>query len=50
MEAALLKHEPEPDCRSTAQMAAESFKGFTIDEYRAYIRDHADGSRRLWKA
>lgn len=40
MEAALLKHEPEPDSpRSTAQMAAESFKGFTIDEFRAYIRD-----------
>lgn len=39
LEKALLNHEPEPDSdRSTAQMAAESFKGFTIEEYRAYIR------------
>ncbi len=40
LEAALLNGEPEPDSpRSTAQMAAETFKGFTVDAYRAYIRD-----------
>ena len=40
LEAALLNGEPEPDSpRSTAQMAAESFKGWTVEEYRAYVRD-----------
>ena len=38
-ENALLCGEPEPDSpRSGAQMAAEAFKGFTVEEYRAYIR------------
>ncbi|MBQ8108539.1 MAG: haloacid dehalogenase-like hydrolase [Clostridia bacterium] len=40
LEEALLNGEPEPESpRSTAQMAAESFKGFTVEEYRAYVRD-----------
>ncbi len=39
VETALLNGEPEPDSsRSSAQMAAESFKGFTVEEYRAYVR------------
>ena len=39
LETALLNGEPEPDSpRSTAQMAAECFKGFTVEEYRAYVR------------
>ncbi len=39
-EQALLSHEPLPESpRSGAQMAAESFVGFTIEQYRAYIRD-----------
>ena len=39
-EDALLSGEPEPDSpRSGAQMAAEAFKGFTVEEYRAYVRD-----------
>ena len=43
LETALLNREPEPDSpRSTAQMAAETFKGFTVEEYRAYIRDFSD--------
>ena len=38
-EAALLAGEPEPDSpRSSAQMAAEAFRGFTVEEYRAYVR------------
>ena len=40
LETALLNGQPEPDSpRSTAQMAAETFKGFTVEAYRAYIRD-----------
>ena len=40
LEKAILNHEPLPDSpRSTAQMAAESFAGFTTEEYRAYVRD-----------
>ncbi len=39
-EEALLSGEEEPDSpRSSAQMAAEAFKGFTVEEYRDYIRD-----------
>ena len=39
LETALLHGEKEPDSpRSTAQMAAESFKGFTVDQYRDYVR------------
>lgn len=42
-EAALLSGEPEPDSpRSGAQMAAEAFKGFTVEEYRAYVRAFMD--------
>ncbi len=38
-EAALLRGEAEPDSpRSSAQMAAEAFRGFTVEEYRAYVR------------
>ena len=38
-ENALLCGEPEPDSpRSSAQMAAEAFRGFTVEEYRAYVR------------
>lgn len=40
LETAVLNGQPEPDSpRSTAQMAAETFKGFTVEAYRAYIRD-----------
>ncbi len=40
LEYALLHGEKEPDSpRSTAQITAESFKGCTVDEYRAYICD-----------
>ena len=40
LEHAIRHHEPLPDSpRSTAQMAAESFAGFTPEEYRDYIRD-----------
>ena len=40
LETALLNGQPEPDSpRSTAQMAAETFKGFTVEAYRAYVRD-----------
>lgn len=40
LETAYLNHEPLPDSpRSTAQMAAESFAGFTVEEYAAYVRD-----------
>ncbi len=43
LEYALLNHEPEPDSdKSTAQMAAESFKGYTVEEYRAYVRAFKD--------
>ena len=42
-EAALMRGEPEPDSpRSSAQMAAESFRGFTVEEYRAYVRAFMD--------
>ena len=38
-ENALLCGEPEPDSpRSSAQMAAEAFQGFTVEEYRSYVR------------
>ena len=38
-ENALLSGAPEPDSpRSSAQMAAEAFRGFTVEEYRAYVR------------
>ena len=40
LEAAILNHAPLPDSpRSTAQMAAESFAGFTVEAYRAYVRE-----------
>ena len=39
-ENALQSGEPEPDSpRSSAQMAAEAFQGFTVEEYRAYVRN-----------
>ena len=39
LETALLHGEEEPDSpRSTAQMAAESFKGYTVEQYRDYVR------------
>ncbi len=39
LEKAYLNHEPLPDSpRSTAQMAAESFKGYTVEEYTAYVQ------------
>ena len=38
-ENALRSGEPEPDSpRSSAQMAAEAFQGFTVEEYRTYVR------------
>ncbi len=40
LETAVLHRLPEPDSpRSTAQMAAECFKGFTPEEYSAYVRE-----------
>ena len=40
LEKAYQNHQPLPDSpRSTAQMAAESFAGFTVEEYTAYIRN-----------
>ena len=40
LEEAWLNHDPLPDSpRSTAQMAAESFKGFTVEEYQDYVRE-----------
>ena len=40
LEEAVINRQPEPDSpRSGAQMLAESFRGFTVDEYRQYIRD-----------
>ena len=40
LEEAYLNHEPLPDSpRSTAQMAAESFAGFTVEEYTAYVQE-----------
>ena len=40
LEKAWLNHEPLPDSpRSTAQMAAESFAGFTVEQYTAYVRE-----------
>ena len=42
-ETAVLNGEPEPDSpRSTAQMAAETFRGFSVEAYRAYIREFMD--------
>lgn len=39
MEAAIQNHEPLPESpRSTAQMAAEAFAGFTVEAYRDYVR------------
>ncbi len=39
LEYALLHGEEEPESpRSTAQMAAETFKDFTVEEYRDYVR------------
>ena len=39
LEAAWLNHEPLPESpRSTAQMAAESFAGFTVEAYQDYVR------------
>lgn len=39
-EEALLSGQPKPDSpRSGAQMAAEAFSGFTVEEYRAYVRE-----------
>ena len=39
MEKALYNHLPEPDSdKSTAQCAAECFKGMTIEEYRDYVQ------------
>ncbi len=43
LETSLVNGDPEPDePRSTAQMAAETFQGFTVEAYRAYIRDFMD--------
>ena len=43
LEAAIENHEPLPDSpRSTAQMAAEAFAGFTVEEYQAYVREFLD--------
>ena len=40
LEKALINHEELPKApRSSGQITAESFKGFTPDEYRAYIRN-----------
>lgn len=40
LEKALLSGQPEPDStRSDSQITAESFKGFTVEEYRKYIRE-----------
>ena len=40
LESAYLQREPLPESpRSTAQMAAESFAGFTVEDYTAYVRD-----------
>ena len=40
LEYALIHHEETPSSpRSSGQMIAESFKGFTVDEYRDYIRE-----------
>ena len=40
LETALLNGEKAPKApRSTAQMLSESFKGYTVEEYRAYVRD-----------
>ena len=43
LETALLNGEEEPDYpKSSAQIAAEAFKGFTVEEYRAYVRSFMD--------
>lgn len=40
MEEALYNYLPEPDSdKSTAQCAAECFKGMTVEEYREYVRN-----------
>lgn len=40
LETALLTGQSEPKSpRSTGQITTESFKGFTVEEYRAYIRN-----------
>ena len=40
LEYALIHHETPPSApRSSGHITAESFKCFTVDEYRAYIRD-----------
>ena len=40
LEKAIRNHDSLPESpRSTAQMAAESFAGFTVEEYQAYVRD-----------
>ena len=40
LEAAIESFEPLPASpRSTAQMAAESFAGYTVEEYRSYVHD-----------
>ena len=45
MEEALYNHLPEPDSdKSTAQCAAECFKGMTIDEYREYVKKYMASS------
>ena len=41
MEAALYNYLPEPDSdKSTAQCAAECFKGMTVEGYREYVRNY----------
>ena len=41
MEAALYNYLPEPDSdKSTAQCAAECFKGMTVEEYCEYVRNY----------
>ena len=41
LETALINHEELPKSpRSSGQIIAESFKGFTPEKYRAYIRDY----------
>ena len=40
MEEAIANFEPVPDSpRSAAQMSAEYFAGFTVEEYQAYVRE-----------
>ena len=43
LEEALLKGEEEPPSpRSGAQMSAEAFAGFTLEEFRAYVRSYLE--------